>query len=358
MVYVIDSAYALAEIYEIAYRSEYVIENDMFGDKLIGFLLDVLLDFIGICRVFEDFTENLERNFFVDSVFFGIEINISLYVHHAVSDNLSHSFNHLDSGFASFVGEVFLSLNGYESGINASLFDFAGFFVGNGFTRVSHYLACKGIYNWLGKHMTCKAGGYAEFLVVFVSSETAQVISLCIKEKVVEVSYGTFDRRRLAGAEFLINVNECLGIVLGLVFLEDCLFKSFIRTEKLIYFLVGAYAERTDKSSKRNFPVLVYADIHNIGRIHFVFKPRAPVGYDSCLDKILSCLVLFGRIVNTGRTDKLRYYYTLCTVDDKGAAVGHEGEITHIDFAFADSTCFLVAKGSGSTHGNLIGSTS
>ena len=56
-------------------------------------------------------------------------------------------------------------------------------------------------------------------------------------------------------------------------------------------------------------------------------------------------------IVHTGAADHLRYNNTLCTVDDKGAALGHQREIAHENFLLLDLAGFLVQE----THTNLDG---
>ena len=61
----------------------------------------------------------------------------------------------------------------------------------------------------------CQTIVQTELLVVFISSEAAEVISLCVEEEVIEVCESTLNRGRLARTELLIYVDKSVGIVGG-----------------------------------------------------------------------------------------------------------------------------------------------
>ena len=73
---------------------------------------------------------------------------------------------------------------------------------------LGNYLTCERIKNSTRKLVTDDTVRKAELLVEFVSSETGEIISLCIEEKVVEVSFRGLYSRRLTGAQFLVNFKQ------------------------------------------------------------------------------------------------------------------------------------------------------
>ena len=97
--------------------------------------------------------------------------------------------------------------------------------------------------------MTCKTRSDTQLLVVLISSEAAEVVSLGVEEEIIQMGNGAFDRRRLAGTELFVNVDKSVGIILCLILLQDSLFQPFVGTEQLIYLLVRADAQCADKGS-------------------------------------------------------------------------------------------------------------
>ncbi len=212
--------------------------------------------------------------------------------------------------------------------IYTCLFDFTGFIISNSLSCISHNFTGQRIDYRFWESMPCKTWSYTKFFIVFISSETAEVISFCIKEKIIKMCKCTFNRRRLARTEFLIYINKSVRIIFCLVFLKNSLLESLIFTEKLKYFFIRTHTQSTYKSSNRNFSVLVYTDIDNIIRIHLIFKPCTSVGDNSRTEQILTCFIFFKRIVNTRRTYKLWYNNTFCTIYNKRSTISHNWHVT------------------------------
>ncbi len=172
------------------------------------------------------------------------------------------------------------------------------------------------------------------------------------------MSYGAFDRRRLAGTELFVNVDKSVGIIFSLIFLQNSLLQSFVLAEKFEDLFVRTYSEGADKRSDRNFSVLVDTNVNDVVGIHFVFQPCAAVRDNGGAEQIFTRFILFKSIINSGRTYQLRYNNTLCAVDNESSAVGHKREIAHVDLALAESSRFAVEKGCCRSHCDLISSAS
>ncbi len=71
-------------------------------------------------------------------------------------------------------------------------------------------------------------------------------------------------RRRLAGTELFVYVDKSVRVVLCLVLLEDSLLEAVVLAEELVYLLIGAYTESTDKCGYRDLSVLVDTDVNDI----------------------------------------------------------------------------------------------
>ena len=71
-------------------------------------------------------------------------------------------------------------------------------------------------------------------------------------------------RRRLARTEFLVNIDKSVGVILGLVLLEDSLLETVILAEEFVDLLIRAYTEGTDESCYRDLSVLVDTNVNDI----------------------------------------------------------------------------------------------
>ena len=162
------------------------------------------------------------------------------------------------------------------------------------------------------------------------------------------------NRGRLAGTELLVYLQQSFLAVSGLILLHDSLGQSLVNTESSLDLLISAKAESTDECGYRDLSVLIYTDINDIVRVHFILEPCTSVRYNGGLEQILTCLVLIKGIVNTGRTYQLRYDNTLCTVDNECTAVGHLREFAHEDLRLLDLSCFEIVQSCGNSQGNSV----
>ena len=138
-------------------------------------------------------------------------------------------------------------------------------------------------------------------------------------------------------------------------FLGKGLFNAFVMAEVFINILVGGKTEGTDEGGDRELAVLVDSHIENVVHVVFIFQPRASVGDDGGVEKLLAGLIVLHFIIHAGRTDELRDDHAFRAVDDKGSAGGHEREFAHIDLLFAHVAGFPVGQAGGHIEGGGIG---
>jgi hypothetical protein len=125
--------------------------------------------------------------------------------------------------------------------------------------------------------------------------------------------------------------------------------------EEIENFGVAAQAQRPQQHRHRHFAVFINTNIENIGKIGFIFQPRAAVGDHRRGEQLFAGGIVAHAIVHAGRTHQLGYNDTLGTVDNKGAAFGHEREIAHKHFGFLDLAGLFIDKTSTDTQRRRIG---
>ena len=109
-----------------------------------------------------------------------------------------------------------------------------------------------------------------------------------------------FHRGRLAGAELLVYFEKSfLGIFGGILFVYGLAY-ALVLAEHIDYIVIGALSESADKGCGRDLAVFVYADIEHVVAVHFVFQPRASVGYNGGLKQLLAGFVVIEAVVNAG----------------------------------------------------------
>ena len=72
---------------------------------------------------------------------------------------------------------------------------------------------------------------------------------------------------------------------------------------------------------------------------------------------MLTLLIDRIRVIHTGRTNELRYYDTLRTVDDERTVLGHQGEISEEYLGGLKLACLLICKSDADLHMSIVGNT-
>ena len=167
---------------------------------------------------------------------------------------------------------------------------------------------------------------------------------------------GALYRGGLAGTELAVDFLEALLHVVGGILFQGSL-NAVVQTKIVPDLLIGAKAQSPEEYGDGDLAVFVDAHIENIVGVVFVFQPSAAVGDHSGAEKLLAGLVILHFVINAGGTNQLGNNHALGAVDDKGAAVRHQGELAHEDFfGLLDLAALLIEKASGDAQSFRIGS--
>ena len=139
----------------------------------------------------------------------------------------------------------------------------------------------------------------------------------------------------------MIDFNGSRLAVRGIILVQRFLDMD-IMVEKVQDFFIGRIAQSADKHGHRHLAVTVDADGNGAGRVGLQFDPGAAVRNELGAVDFLIESVSFLLVVHAGRADQLGYDDTFSTVDDKGAGVGHNREITHEKVMFLQFSGLLV----------------
>ena len=203
------------------------------------------------------------------------------------------------------------------------------------------------------------AAGKRQLFVEFISADRRDIISLRVKEQVVDKSLRAFHYRRLARTKLLVYLLKRLFIRAGAVLFgllrHEILFKRGVEyrlvAEKRFYPVVGRKPERAQQHGYGYLAVFVYPYIKHARRIGLVFKPCAPVRDDGGGKKLSAALVLARLEINPGGPGYLGNDDSFRAVYYERAAVGHHGEIPHIYLLLLELAGHLVRE----THVDLEG---
>ena len=145
------------------------------------------------------------------------------------------------------------------------------------------------------------------------------------------------------GAELPIDLQHGLLIGLAGVLLhggQDAL----VLAEHLDDLCVGLGTHGADQAGDGQLAVLVDAHIEHVGQVGLILQPGAPVGDDGGAVGVVVRLVRRVGEVHAGGAGDLGDDDALGAVDDKGAGVGHNGEVAHEDLLLLDLLGLLVAQ--------------
>ena len=191
------------------------------------------------------------------------------------------------------------------------------------------------VHDGLREHPAENAALPAQLLRQLVAADHSEIVALGIEEKAVEELLRIVDRRRLAGAQTLVDLDESLLLGACAVAFQRCL-DALIVVEQLGDRAVGAVAKRTHKDGYGQFPRAVDAYGNDVVRIRFQLNPCAAVWNDRRVVELLARGVDRLTVVSARRTHELADDDTLCAVNDEGSCIGHEREITHEHFLLLD----------------------
>ena len=175
-----------------------------------------------------------------------------------------------------------------------------------------------------------------EAAVELVAADASQVVALGVEEQLVQQRAGGVDRRRLAGALLLEQLDQraFLGARhLGVRLERQAQVQRVV--EQLQDLLIRRVAHRAEQDRDRQLALAVDPDVDAALLVDLELEPRAASRHQVG-DEDLLLAVLRLHHVGAGGTDQLRDDDALGAVDDERAAVGHPWEVAHEHRLLAD----------------------
>ena len=180
--------------------------------------------------------------------------------------------------------------------------------------------------------------------VELVAAHAREVVALGVEEQLVEQVAGVVDRRRLARALLLEQLDQRALLALGDLGVGLDRVADVERVlEHLEDLLVLDVAHRAQQHGDRQLALAVDADEDLALLVDLELEPRA-AGRHQVRDEDLLLAVLRLHHVGARRADELRDDHALGAVDDEGAPVGHPREVAHEDGLLADLTGLAVLE--------------
>ena len=173
-------------------------------------------------------------------------------------------------------------------------------------------------------------GGEAELLIHLVAADLREIVALRIEEQAIEQRAGAVDGRRLAGTEALVQLDERLFLRGGRVAVEGAQ-HHLGGTEQLDDLLAGlGQTKRAHEQRGRLLALAVDAHTQQVALVGFELEPRTAGGdHLRVVDGLVGGLVALGGEVHARATDELGHHDALGTINNEGAARGHEREVAH-----------------------------
>ena len=235
-------------------------------------------------------------------------------------------------------------------------------FAGNAAARLHQHFAGVGMGDRLGGFLSADTRGQRQLLIELIAAHMRQIVALGIEEQGVDQAGGGFHRRRLAGTQLVVNLNqrllpaglETLAPVLGGI-AGDGGAHALVVAQQVDDLRVGLHAHRAQKHRQGQLAGAVDAGVQHVVRVGLILDPRAAVGDHLRGIEERAGLVDGAGEVHAGGTHELRYDYALGAVDDEGAVVGHDGEIAHEDLGFLDFAGVAVGQADGYLQGRGVG---
>ena len=187
--------------------------------------------------------------------------------------------------------------------------------------------------------------GHVDFepLVQLVAADLGQVVALGIEEEPAEQVAGVLERRRLARALLLEDLDHRLLLAGGRVLLErvrdvdgvvEELEQLLVRAEREAVAYLFA-REGAEQGRDRELALAVDAGVDDALLVDLELEPGAAARHQ-VRDEDLLRRVLGLHEVGARRADELRDDHALGPVDDERAVLGHHGEVAHEDRLLTD----------------------
>ena len=205
------------------------------------------------------------------------------------------------------------------------------------------HFPCQRAYHIFRQSMPCDTVAEQKLLIKFITADLCKIITSRIKEHACDQAFRTVHCKRLARTDLLVKFQKTFLIICSRILFKTCKDLRFF-AKQFDNFRICPDSQRTDQYGNRYFSCPVNTHIENVIGICLIFQPCSTVWNDGRGKQSFTKLIMRNGIINTGRTHKLTYDNTLCTIDHKSTGCCHKRQITHKDFMFIDFVCFFVVK--------------
>ena len=203
----------------------------------------------------------------------------------------------------------------------------------------------------------------AELLVDLVATDLGEVVALGVEVVVLQQRQRGLTRRRLAGAQLAVDVEQRVVGTLVVVLLlgeHDRLVLAELGHHGVVVVGLAGVLGHGDEGLEEHGDVLlalaVEADADHVALVDLELEPRT-----AARDHLRGEDVLVGGLVggllevDTGRADQLADHDALGAVDDEGAAGAHQGEVAHEDRLALDLAGLVVGELGGDVERRGVG---
>ena len=257
MVDIVALTESCVKIYKVAYRSDYIRYCNRLRAKLSCSFKTSLFESIYVREIqIENFLENLVVNLFLYFYFFRIKRQIFCGVNKAVAEHL-------------FFCSVFRY---YPYIVYTRVLDLHSLFRRKNRSCGSDKLARHGRINVVTQLSALDSVCNSELIVHLEASDSCKIVSLVIKEGLMDELACGLLCRNIARAQTLVNFLKRVPFILGNVLFERCR-EHFAVSEKLSYLVVRREAYCSEKYRCGKLSRAGNSYIHNVFGVCLVFNP-------------------------------------------------------------------------------------
>ena len=327
MVDVVLGGQALGQGVHIVDGGENVIHNDVLGDQLVGVGADGVFQVVALVLL-QQLLENGEAHTLLDAALRrGIEVHIPAHVAHVVGED--------PQGLAVHVHGDLVDADGVQ---------LPQLIAGKHVARLVEQLAGGGVDHRVRQGPLGGPDPEGQLFVELIAAHGTQVVPAGIKEEAVNQGLGGVHRGGLAGAQLAVDLQQGLLIALAGVLLQGGP-DGGVAAEGVQNVAVLLEAQGADEAGNGQLAVFVDADPEQLVGVGLILQPGAPVGDQlSAENGQIGLYVRLLAVVDAGGADDLGDHHPLRAVDDKGAGLGHQGEVPHEDLLLLDDVRLLVAQ--------------
>ena len=337
MVDVIGGADAVAQAVQIVDGRQDVGHGDGAADELVVVAAQQLLLLFHIRSGVEDLLDLLKGAALVDAALLDVEGEEALSVNTAIGDDLD-----------------LLALDVQHDDVDAGVVSGLSHLTGDLGILLDEQFAGQRSNDVLSGDVAGDAACQRQLLVHLITTKPGQIVAAGVEEEHIELAGSGLHRGRLTGAQLAVDFQQAfLGVLGGILFQSGK--DALILAEVVQDVLVGRQAQCAAEHGDGQLAVLIDTDIEHVGSVGLVLQPGAAVGVHGGAVQVVAHLIVIVAVEYAGRTDQLADDGALCTVDDKGAGVGHQGEVAHEDLLVLHLAGLLVQQTGGDAQGCCIG---